>query len=397
MALLNRKEIYMLKFKKISAAFIAAIMTLSLAACGGDTGSSDNTQPNETTTASSEEIQVSKRITVEGTKFMLDGKEWWINGVNTPWIDWNEFGGTINEEKWDATFAQLAKDNINCTRIWINCSGESIMRLKTTVEPQAVNVVHWTNVDKLFAMAAKHGVYIMATLLSFDHFKEPNGGYDQWRLLAQNKEYCDLYAEMYVKEFCKRYGENEYLFAIDIMNEPDWVHENAECGQLGFEYLSYLFGTVAATIHENCDALVTVGMGMPKYNSDKYQGNFVSDAYLKEVTGKDTAYLDFYSPHYYGWMMGSFGLPFTQSPEAYGIEATKPCVVGETPNDDENSVGISVADKYVKAYENGWNGVMVWMDPKQENAYGWYEYELTQSASNKMYELIPDLIYPNGK
>ncbi|MBQ8780084.1 MAG: cellulase family glycosylhydrolase [Oscillospiraceae bacterium] len=383
----------MFDFKKLSAAVLAAAMTLSLAACGN--GGTEETTA-ETTTAVVEE-EASKRITIEGTKFMLNGKEWWINGVNTPWIDWNEFGGTVNEEKWDATFEQLAKDNINCTRVWINCSGESIMRIKTTGEPQAINDVHWTNVDKLFALAEKHGVYIMATLLSFDHFKEPNGGFNEWRLLVQNKEYCDLYAEMYVKEFCKRYGDNDYLFSIDIMNEPDWVYENEECGQIGFEHLSYLFGTVAATIHENCDALVTVGMGMPKYNSDKYQGNYVSDEFLKEITGNENAYLDFYSPHYYSWMLPSFGLPFTQTAESYGIDPSKPCVIGETPNDDEGAIGISVADKYVKAYENGWNGVMIWMDPKQENPYGWYEYELTQSATNKMYELIPELIYPEGK
>lgn len=383
----------MFDFKKLSAALLAAAMTLSLAACGN--GSTEETTA-ETTTAVVEE-EASKRITIEGTKFMLNGKEWWINGVNTPWIDWNEFGGTVNEEKWDATFEQLAKDNINCTRVWINCSGESIMRIKTTGEPQAINDVHWTNVDKLFALAEKHGVYIMATLLSFDHFKEPNGGFNEWRLLVQNKEYCDLYAEMYVKEFCKRYGDNDYLFSIDIMNEPDWVYENEECGQIGFEHLSYLFGTVAATIHENCDALVTVGMGMPKYNSDKYQGNYVSDEFLKEITGNENAYLDFYSPHYYSWMLPSFGLPFTQTAESYGIDPSKPCVIGETPNDDEGAIGISAADKYVKAYENGWNGVMIWMDPKQENPYGWYEYELTQSATNKMYELIPELIYPEGK
>ena len=385
----------MIGFKKIFAALTAAALTLSLAACkSGDSEAATEAAVQETTAAAEE---TSMRITVEGTKFMLNGKEWWVNGVNTPWIKWNDFGGQMDAEAWDATFAQLAKDNINCTRIWVNCNGESIVRLKSTGEPQAVNEVHWTELDQLFAIAEKHGVYVMATLLSFDHFKEPNNGFDQWRTMIQTKEYCDLYAEMYVKEFCKRYGSNEYLFSIDIMNEPDWVYENDECGKIGFEHLSYFFGKVAATIHENCDTLVTVGMGMPKYNSDKINGNYLSDDFLKELTGNENAYLDFYSPHYYGWMMGSFGLPFTQSPESYGIEPTKPCVTGETPNDDENTVGISVYDKYAKSYENGWNGVMVWMDPKPENPYGWYEYELTQGATNKMYELIPDLIYPEGK
>ena len=206
-----------------------------------------------------------------------DGKELWINGCNTPWHNWNDFTGNMDAEFWDGAFAQLAEDNINCTRIWINCAGESIIRLKTTGEIKEIREGHWTDLDKLFEMAEKHGVYVMATLTSFDHFKEP-------RNLVSSKELTDAYADTYVAEFCKRYGSNEYLFAIDLMNEPDWVHENAECGQLDWDGLSYFFGKCAATIHENSDTLVTVGFGMVRYNSDKYEGNIVSDEHLKEMT-----------------------------------------------------------------------------------------------------------------
>lgn len=382
-------------FKKISAIALSAMLALSVTACGKDAPEAEQTV-SETTAVTEAPEAVSARITVDGTKFMVNGKEWWSNGVNTPWHKWNDFSGQMDEEHWDKTFALLAENNINSTRIWVNCNGESIVRLKSTGEPQAVNDAHWTDLDKLFALAEKHQVYIMATLTSFDHFKEPNGGYDQWRTLLQTKEYTDLYAEMYVKEFCTRYGANEYLFSIDIMNEPDWVTENAECGKIGLEHLAYFFGKCAATIHENCDTLVTVGMGMPKYNSDKYSGNHLTDEFLKEITGNENAYLDFYSPHYYGWMKATYGMPFDQTPTDYGMDGTKPCVVGETPNDDESTLGISVTDKYLKSHENGWNGVMVWMEPRDDEETGWYRFDLTAAATNKMAETIPDKIYPNG-
>jgi hypothetical protein len=224
---------------------------------------------------------------------MVDGKELWINGVNTPWEKWNDFSGQMDEEFWDNTFAQLAADNINCTRIWVNCNGESIINLKTTGEIKSINEQHWTDLDKLFALAEKHGVYVMATLLSFDHFKEGNGGFNEWRTMITDKTLTDSFADTYVKEFCERYGSNEYLFSIDIMNEPDWVYENAECGQIDWENLSYFFGKCAAVIHETCDTLVTVGMGMVKYNSDIYSGSKVSDEYLQELTGDENSYLDF--------------------------------------------------------------------------------------------------------
>ena len=103
----------------------------------------------------------------------------------------------------------------------------------------------------------------MATLLSFDHFKGgDNGSGDKWRALVSNKETCDEFAEKYVGEFCKRYGDNEYLFSIDIMNEPELVYENEEAAiYLGIIFPTF-FGKCAAVIHEKCDTLVTVGIGI---------------------------------------------------------------------------------------------------------------------------------------
>lgn len=382
--------------KKMTAFALSAVMALSMAGCGGNTDNEDSTA--EVTTAAVE--TASARVSVDGTKFVVDGRELWINGTNTPWQCWNDFSGVMNEQYWDETFAQLAADNINCTRIWVNCNGESIVRLKTTGEIKEINEAHWTDLDTLFTLAKKHGIYIMATLTSFDHFKEPNGGYQKWRALITSKENCDGFADTYVKEFCQRYGSNEYLFSIDIMNEPDWVYENDECGkgEVSWEHLSYFFGKCASVIHQNCDTLVTVGLGMIKYNSDKYQGNYVSDAFLKELTGLEDAYLDFYSPHYYAWMMSTYPLPFKITAEEFGLDGTKPCVIGETPNDDSDKTGLTAADKYKLAYDNGWNGVMTWMDPVVDGEnYSWYKYELTAEATNSMAETAYDKIYPIGK
>lgn len=364
--------------KKAISAVLAAVMCLSVTACGA------------------KEEAPSARVSVEGTKFVVDGKELWINGVNTPWYTWNDFNGKMDEAFWDKEFARLAADNINATRIWINCAGENIIRLKTTGEIKEIREGHWTDLDTLFAIAEKHGVYVMATLLSFDHFKDANGGCDKWRALVSDKAMTDAFAENYVAEFCKRYGSCEYLFSIDIMNEPDWVNENAECGNISWENLSYFFGKCAAVIHENCDTLVTVGLGMVRYNSDKYAGNMLSDEYLKELTGNENAYLDFYSPHFYTWETPHFGFPFNQSPVDFGLDGTKPAIVGETSNDDESETGMSLTSKYKTSYDKGWNGIMVWMQPT-ENDPVWYEYGLTAEATNAMADYIPDKIYPIGK
>ncbi len=373
-------------FKRLITAAIATVMSFSCVSCGS--------KDNDTESAEVEKT-ISARVSVDGTSFIVDGKELWINGVNTPWQNWNDFTGNMDEEFWDATFAQLAEDNINCTRIWINCNGESVVRLKSTGEIKEINEGHWTDLDKLFSIAEKYGVYVMATMLSFDHFKEGTSG-EKWRALVSDKSLTDAFAESYVAEFCKRYGDNEYLFSIDIMNEPDWVYENEECGNLAWDNLSYFFGKCAATIHESCDTLVTVGLGMIKYNSDNYDGNMVSDEYLKELTGNDNAYLDFYSTHYYMWQKAYYGFPCDKSPEEFGLDGTKPCLIGETSNDDSEECGMTLTEKYQSCYDNGWNGIMVWMEPVTDEEYDWYRYDLTKEATNAIAEYAYDKIYPLG-
>lgn len=228
-----------MKFKhiirKAAALLVCLSMGLSIVSCGKSSDSSSSGLEDNS------ENTVSARVTVDGTKFMVNGKQLWINGVNTPWYNWNDFTGSMDYDAWDKTFSQLAEDGINCTRIWVNCTGENIVRLKSTGEIKNINKGHWSDLDKLFEIAEKHKVYVMATLTSFDHCKGDTGSPERWRTMLQSKTAVDDFAEKYVKEFCSRYSKNEYLFSIDIMNEPDWVYENEECGQLPWDDLSYFF------------------------------------------------------------------------------------------------------------------------------------------------------------
>lgn len=360
----------------LCAATACAVILCSAVSCGKDGDKQEESKP-------------SAKVTVDGTKFLADGKELWINGVNTPWQNWNDFTGNFNEEFWDQTFKQLSEDNVNCTRIWVNCNGEGVVRLKSTGEVKNINEKHWTDLDKLFSIAEKYEVYVMPTLLSFDHCKS-----EKWQTLVSSKTAVDSYAEQYVAEFAKRYGDNEYLFGIDIMNEPDWVHENEECGQMEWDGLTYLFAKCAQTIHENSSALVTVGMAMIKYNSENYEGNIISDENLKASTGSDSSFVDFYSTHYYEWQMPYYGEPFEVSPTEFGLDGTKPSIVGENSNDDADEIGMTLTEKYKSMHDKGWNGLMVWMEYREDEEKSWYCYDLTAEATNAMAEYVPDEIHP---
>ncbi len=377
-----------MKIKKLCGVLLSAVITASLFAGCTDNGGTD---ASETTEAAVE--TASAKVTVDGTKFMVDGKELIINGVNTPWQNWNEFGSEAFEpEFWDSHFADLHSIGVNAVRVWVNCDSMVSIKLKPSGQVREVAEKHWTDVDKLFEIAEKHQIYLMPTLLSFDHCK--NGQYvDRWRAVITDDTAMQSYIDSYVKPFAERYGSNPYLLGIDLMNEPDWVVENAECGKLPKESLSKFFANCTAAIHEtNPDALVTVGMGMVKYNSDnpKYLGNMISDEVMKSYAG-DNACVDFYSVHYYDWMRSWMGCPFDMSPTDFGLDGTKPAFLGE--------FGLGADQTFEYAYENtlanGWNGSMMWCSNNgAEHADVWADIEV---ATKKIESLYSDKVFPLGK
>lgn len=383
----------------LSAAIAALIAAGLLSGCGGkDNGENSGTTAAESTTAAATETEAevtaaSAKVTVDGTKFTVDGKELWINGVNTPWQNWNDFGSPgFDESFWDSHFADLHEIGINASRVWVNCNSMVGIKLKTTGELKEVTEKHWQDIDKLFEAAENNQIYVMPTLLSFDHFKDTNYA-DRWRAVITDDTAMQSYIDSYVKPFAERYGSNPCLLGIDLMNEPDWVHENEECGKLSLDALSNFFAKCTAAIHEaNPDALVTVGVGMIKYNSDKSNcsGNIVSDEIMKSLGG-DKACLDFYSTHYYNWMKQNWGCPYDVSPEEYGLDMSKPVFIGETSAEG----GETLAGLYEKCYNNGWNGVMLWTSNNgAEHADNWADIE---AAAKKINELAPEKVFPNGR
>ena len=391
----------MIKFSKICGLALSAAITAGIFTACGKTDNFDNAVFTQGGADGSETVQnveeaVSPKVTVEGTKFMVDGKELIINGVNTPWENWNDFGGSFDPEFWDQHFADLHDIGVNAVRVWINCEGTAIVRLKSDGTFLELNENHWQYVDRLFEIAEKHQIYLMPTLLSFDHFKGANSDFKnapgkRWKLVATDETAMQSYIDNYVIPFTERYGSNPYMLGIDLMNEPDWVHENEDCGKVSLEDLSKFFAKCTAAIHEtNPDTLVTVGIGMAKYNSDKHSGNIVSDEVMKKYGGEN-ACLDFYSTHYYDYMKSWLGCPYDMSPTDFGLDGTKPAFLGETSAEG----GETLAGLYEKCYNNGWNGVMMWCSNNVEkHADNWADIE---EATKKIEEIAPEKVFPLGK
>ncbi len=308
----------------------------------------------------------SQRITVSGTKFVINGKEIVLNGANTPWNHWNDFGGNYESGWWDNEFKRIKDAGGNSTRIWITCSGDGGLIITPEGILTGATEKFWDDVSDMFHLAEKNKIYIKATLISFDHFKNNTKHYKEWRSLVMSNEGVGSFVENYVLPFVEKFKSNPYLWSIDICNEIEWVNQNEECGKIPWDRLQYLVARTAAAIHQSSNILVTMGGGAVKWNSDKFEGNFWSDENLQKQFNSAEARLDFYSLHYYGWTVkycGNFALDKT--PEYYGI-GDRPCMVGENPakgvfNDAASpKLEVSPDEMFIKAYLNGWKGIMPW-------------------------------------
>lgn len=326
-------------------------------------------------------------IYIEDGTFKLGGDEIWLTGMNAPWQHWNDFGGSYDPGYWSEVFSMMHEDGFNSCRIWITCNGDVGIDFDENGYVLGATDKHWQDLDSLFALAAENEIYVMATLISFDHFKDTNRNHKLWRELIQDTSKIDSYIDNYVIPFCQRYDNNDYVWSIDLINEPDWVYENAECGQISWEHIGDYFARACAAIHENSDdMLVTIGFGIIKYNSNKYEGNYGSDEFLRSRYDNENAYVDFWSTHYYDWQATWFNCPFLQTAEEFGIDMSKPRVVGECSHTGIKALRNikPIEDCYEWAYNNGWNGVLAWTDRDLLNGDGVPQYACVKLAGERM-------------
>jgi hypothetical protein len=345
-----------------------------------------------------------ERITIDGTRFVVNGNEIFMNGVNTPWDNWNDFGGEYDPVFWDSEFQRIREWGGNCSRIWISCDGDVGIEIDSNGVVSGATEKHWNDLESMFAFAQKHKVYIMATLLSFDHTKASHKSYPKWRKMIASKENVDSYVANYVVPFVNRFKYNPYLWCIDACNEIEWVNQDRNNAQAPWEDLQYLVGSMAVAVHENSDVLFTLGSAAVKWNCDlpgDFEGNFWSDEQLQAQVNSPQAFPDFYSPHYYGWVVKYFGSFTDLSPADYGLN-DRPCIIGENPGGGvfmqtaggKDSVIVPIEDAFIRTYENGWKGLMVWTSNGVDR-YG--DISISGPGLKAFAEKYPELVDPKSQ
>ncbi len=302
------------------------------------------------------------RIYIQGQKFYSNGSEIFLAGANTPWDKWNDFGGDFDTVFWSSEMKRLADNSMNSTRIWISCDGEGQPFIDSLGNAQKPTQKFWQDVDFLMKSAQENGIYVMATLMSFDHADSTKPIHKAWRKMLANPEKIELFAQNYVVPFVERYKENPYLFSIDLCNEPEWMMENEKYGKLPKEYLQQYAAICSRAVHAvKSPVLVSIGSACIKWNSELYDGNMWANEELQKFVDGDTlAFMDYWQVHYYAWINEYNGNPFEMSPADYKIN-DRPVVIGETPGNNEiYGIEISYEEMYDKPYKLGYVGVLPW-------------------------------------
>jgi hypothetical protein len=332
------------------------------------------------------------RITVSGSQFLAGGQRIWINGANTPWNNWNDFGGNYNPSFWDSHFQQLHDNGINATRVWMTGDGEVGINIDANGFVSGATDAHWANLDSLFSIAQSRQIYILATFLSFDSTKNSHPNNTRWRAMFNSDANIDSYVANYVTPFVNRYKNNPWLWSIDLINEPDWIVENAENGQLPWSRIQQLAAKSARAVHANSSILFSVGLAMPKYQSSTIGfGDVMSDSSLRSFVNDPLVFLDFRMTHFYDWMTPIWGNTLYMAPAGHGFDTSRPWVIGEFPA--VGTASHTTTQDYETAFSNGWQGAMAWTSNGVDS-----NGSLTQlgPATTTFRNNHPTLVFPGG-
>lgn len=388
--------------KKRIACMLAA-MLLALTACtskASESAAEESAPITENSTEKDELVPVelvqsdgTAKVTIENGEFTVSGKPIWFCGTNTPWDNWDDFGGSFDASFWKEHFHALHEAGINSSRVWILCSGDAGIRFAQDGSVTGMSDKFWNHTDQLMAIAAEEKIYIMATMMSFDCCKEGNRNHKKFRAMIQDEALTQSYVDNYIIPFAERYDSNDYLYSIDLCNEPDWIHENKESGKIDWKPLVRFFGKCAQGIHQHSDILVTTGMGYIRNNSDSKGTNVISDQLLEYYAGADS-YMDFNSVHFYDWMIQWYGVPYDMTPEDYGLDTKKPNVMGECSAKGSEKEGYDLVEAAQRLYDNGWDGVYPWTSTGTDSNGGLAE---VTAYSQHMLPQIETLIFPLGE
>lgn len=372
-----------------------------------DSGTTVVTPPTQPVTP----VSTSLNITISGSKFNVNSKEIFFNGVNTAWQKQSDYsldylGKNFDAAAWTTEFQRYVDNRINLARVWIHCDGNSSPSLAADGTVSGATDQFWADMDNLVKIATAKKVYIIPTLWSFGMAVNQSAtvNYSKYRDIINDVTKTQSYINNFLIPYVKRYANEPYVMGYDICNEPEHLWRDANCGPLNHDNVIRFVAYCAAAIHQNSTKPVTVGSMWIIYDSNRYSGwatyggNNYSNTTLQAQYNNSNAYLDFYSPHWYQWQTSDS--PFAKTVSTWLDDASKPVLIEETYGGDISAstqgnaanYNITMANFYLQSHTNGYAGVCGWKNPWENDGYG--TFAGIASGTNAFYAAFPSLVYP---
>lgn len=161
-----------------------------------------------------------------------------LHGANLPWLNyghdfgraWGDAGVVASRERHEADFDALVGTSV--VRWFVFADGRAL----DTSTPEEV----FADMDAALEIADARGIQLMPVLFDFLWF-DPAVEVDGVQLFGRELQAFDPMRrselmQTWVEPFAARYGDDERIYAIDLINEPEWVMDASDPDPM-FEFL----------------------------------------------------------------------------------------------------------------------------------------------------------------
>ncbi|CAL2105033.1 putative Cellulase family glycosylhydrolase [Tenacibaculum sp. 190524A02b] len=317
----------------------------------------------------------------------LNGKEYYINGVNIPW---NNFGWDFGEhhiwgEGYDSnwfkdSFKDLQENGVNCVRIWIHCDGRANPNFDEQGYVTGLDNNFLQQLNNVVKLANEHSLMVILTLWSHDMLEDYTkvaGKYAGLHAdLIKNKQKTNSYIQKALIPIVKNLKDHCNILAWEIMNEPEWGM-NVDYGGTTQQTVSKIemqqfIGKCIEAIREHTDQNITIGSAKPfKNNSTK---NYWHESEFHQLGFNcSKVYLDFYSFHFYNYMGNTMSPHINQAQE---WKLNKPILISEVSfSVDLFNQQTSPLNQQKLCKNNGYGGIVFWSYKDVYKTDTWTDYK----------------------